>query len=104
MRGVQQVLTASLSCCFWAGLPCPRLAACGVTHHSRLPLAASRGSEQLCCLQVLVGWTAMSQPRQRIVLSFRGTASMQNLLSDFQVGDSRCLLKRRLKPTPSLPC
>lgn len=65
---------------------------------------ASQQAATGCFLQVLVGWTAMSQPRQRIVLSFRGTASMQNLLSDFQVGDSCCLLKRRLKPTPSLPC
>eukprot|EP00891_Asterochloris_glomerata_P007760 jgi/Astpho2/7760/Aster-07599 len=35
--------------------------------------------------KVLVGWTTKSQAQARIVLSFRGTASMQNLLSDFQV-------------------
>ena len=34
---------------------------------------------------MLVGWTTKSQAPVRIVLSFRGTASMQNLLSDFQV-------------------
>ena len=34
---------------------------------------------------MLVGWTTKSQAPARIVLSFRGTASMQNLLSDFQV-------------------
>ena len=32
-----------------------------------------------------MGWSARSKAPSRIVLSFRGTASMQNVLSDFQV-------------------
>ena len=64
----------SESCCAWFCHPM-----CGLL---LLPLGAC---SILKTLQVLVGWTNMSQVLPRIVLSFRGTASMQNLLSDFQV-------------------
>ncbi len=49
------------------------------------PTAVLKGLKHFHTLQVLVGWSAKSHAPLRIVLSFRGTASMQNLLSDAQV-------------------